>query len=73
MELTKPAILIGVLISILFLAALMPTVIDFVQGKSYVNTTAWNFTGSSGAAALWLLIPLIVIAAAALGFVKDMI
>jgi len=73
MELTKPAILIGVLISILFLAALMPTVIDFVQGKAYVNTTAWNFTGSSGASALWLLLPLIIIAGAVLSFVKDLI
>lgn len=73
MEITKPAVLIGVLISVLFLAALMPTIVAFIQGTAHVDTTTWNFTGSSGAAALWLLIPLIVIAAAALGFVKDMI
>jgi len=73
MELTKPAILIGILVSILFLAALMPTIIDFIQGSSHVNTTAWNFTGSSGAASLWLLLPLIIIAGAVLGFVKDLI
>lgn len=73
MEITKPAILIGVLVSILFLAALMPTIVEFIQGTSHVNTTAWNFTGYSGAAALWLLLPLIIIAATALGFVKDLI
>lgn len=73
MELTKPAILIGVLISILFLAALMPTVVLFIQGPTYVNTTAWNFTGASGAASLWLLLPLIIIAGAVLSFVKDLI
>jgi len=72
-EITKPAILIGVLISVLFLAALTPTIVEFIQGTSYVNTSTWNFTGASGASALWLLILLIVIAAAILGFVKDMI
>lgn len=73
MELTKPAILIGVLISILFLAALMPTVILFIQGQAYVNTSTWNFTGATGAASLWLLLPLIIIAGAVLSFVKDLI
>lgn len=73
MEITKPAILIGVLISVLFLAALMPTIVEFIQGTSHIDTTTWNFTGASGASALWLLIPLIVIAAASLGFVKDML
>lgn len=82
MEITKPAILIGVLVSILFLAALLPTIVEFIQGTSHVrlydgNLTlgeyGWNFTGHSGAIALWLLLPLIIIAAAALGFVKDLI
>jgi len=72
-ELTKPAILIGVLISILFLAALMPTVIEFIQGTTHVDTSTWNFTGASGAAALWLLIPLVILAGAVLSFVKDLI
>ena len=62
-----------ILISVLFLSALMPTIIDHIQGTSHVNTTAWNFTGHSGAATLWLLLPLLVIAGAALGFVKDLI
>jgi len=73
MEATKPAIIIGVVISVLFLAALMPTIVDFIQGTSNIDTTTWNFTGSTGAASLWLLIPLIIIAATVLGFVKDMI
>jgi len=85
MEITKPAVLIGVLIGILFLSALLPTVVSFIQdldkGSPYAwnvtgdNTTQlwWNFTGASGAAALFLLIPLIIIAAAALSFVKDLI
>lgn len=85
MEITKPAILIGVLIGIIFLAALLPTIVDFVQdldkGSPYafnqtgqnLTTLWWNFTGASGAASLWLLIPLIIIAAAVLGFVKDLI
>jgi len=72
-EATKPAVLIMILISVLFLAALTPTIIDHVQGTSYVDTTTWNFTGYSGAATLWLLLPLLVIAGAALGFVKDLI
>ena len=73
MESTKPAVIIMIVISVLFLAALMPTIVEFIQGTSHVDTTAWNFTGSSGAASLWLLIPLIIIAAVVLGFVKDMI
>ena len=73
MDMDKPAVLIGVLIAVIFLAALMPTVVDFIQGTSNVNTTAWNFTGSSGASSLWLLIPLIIIAGAVLSFVKDLI
>ena len=73
MEISKPAVLIGVLVSVLFLAALMPTIVEFIQGTSHVDTTTWNFTGHSGAAALWLLLPLIVVAASALGFVKDLI
>ena len=85
MEITKPVILIGVLVGVLFLAALLPTMVDFVQdldkGSPYAynvtgdNTTQlwWNFTGASRAASLWLLLPLIVVAAAALGFVKDLI
>lgn len=73
MEATKPAIIIGVVISVLFLAALMPTIVDFIQGTANIDTTTWNFTGSTGAASLWLLIPLIIIAATVLGFVKDMI
>ena len=72
-EITKPAAIILVLISILFLAALMPTIIDHVQGVDYVNTTSWNFTGHSGAATLWLIIPLLIIAGATLGYVKDLI
>jgi len=72
-EVTKPAILIMVLVSILFLSALTPTIVDQIQGTSNVNTTTWNFTGHSGAATLWLLIPLLLIAGAALGFVKDLI
>ena len=72
-DVSKPAILIGILIGVLFLAALMPTIVDFIQGTSNIDTTTWNFTGSSGAASLWLLIPLIVIAGAVLGFVKDLI
>ena len=73
MEMTKPAILIGVLIAVIFLAALMPTVVDFIQGTDNINTSTWNFTGHSGAASLWLLIPLIIIAGALLSFVKDLI
>ena len=73
MEVTKPAIIIGVVISVLFLAALMPTIVDFIQGTANIDTTTWNFTGHSGAASLWLLIPLIIVAACVLGFVKDMI
>lgn len=72
-EVSKPAILIMILISVLFLAALTPTIVEHVQGVSHVDTATWNFTGHSGAATLWLLIPLLVIAGAVLGFVKDLI
>lgn len=73
MEITKPGIIIMVVISVLFLAALMPTIVSFIQDTSHIDTTTWNFTGNAGAASLWLLIPLIIIAATVLGFVKDMI
>jgi len=72
-EPTKPTVLIMILISVLFLAALIPTIVDHVQDTDYVDTTTWNFTGYAGAATLWLLLPLLVIAGAALGFVKDLI
>ena len=72
-EPTKPAIIIMILISVLFLSALIPTIIEHIQGTSHVDTTTWNFTGHSGAATLWLLLPLLVVAGAALGFVKDLI
>jgi len=72
-DVTKPAIIIMILVSILFLSALLPTIVDQITGVDNVNTTMWNFTGHAGAATLWLLIPLLVIAGAALGFVKDLI
>lgn len=85
-DLGKPAILILIMISVLFLAALLPTIVTQVQGlnngpykgefgpgKSNTTSIWWNFTGYSGAATLWLLIPLIVVGAATLGFVKDLI
>ena len=85
-EVSKPAIIIMILISVLFLAALLPTIVENIQGTNsgpYTgdfgpgrpNTTSiwWNFTGYSGAATLWLIIPLLIVAGAALGFVKDLI
>jgi len=84
-DVNKATAIILILISVLFLAALIPTIIDNIQdsdkGSPYAfnqsgeNETAiwWNFTGYSGAATLWLLIPLLIIAGAALGFVKDLI
>jgi len=72
-DISKPAVIIMILISVLFLSALVPTIVTQIQDPSVVDTTSWNFTGHSGAATLWLLIPLLLIAGAALGFVKDLI
>jgi len=56
---TGGAAIVILLVGVIFLAALVPEVVTQVTG---VNTSAWNFTGSTGAATLWSLIPFIVIA-----------
>lgn len=63
----------GVLIMVIFFAALIPTIVSQIQDTTVVNTTAWNFTGHTGAATIFLLIPFVVIAAFALGLVLKFI
>lgn len=63
----------GVLIMVVFFAALIPTIVSQIQDTSVVDTTTWNFTGHSGAATIFLLIPFVVIAAFALGLVLKFI
>lgn len=65
--------LFGVMIMVIFFAALVPTIVSQIQDTSVVDTTAWNFTGYSGAATIFLLIPFVVIAAFALGLVLTLI
>lgn len=63
----------AVLIGVIFFAALIPTIIDQITGTDIIDTTAWNFTGHSGAATIFLLIPFVVIAAFVLGIVLKFI
>lgn len=56
---TGGAAIVVLLVGVIFLSALVPEVVTQVED---VNTTAWNFTGSSGAGTLWQLIPFIIIA-----------
>ena len=63
----------GILIAVIFFVALIPTIVSQVQDVSIIDTTTWNFTGSSGAATIFLLIPFIVIAAFALGIVLKLL
>lgn len=65
-----PVALVLLLISALFAAALVPTIITEWQT---VNTDAWDFTGSTGAATLWDAVPFIIIGGIALAFVMGLI
>lgn len=65
-----PVALVLILISALFAAALVPTIITEWQA---VNTDAWDFTGSTGAATLWDAVPFILIGGIALAFVLTLI
>lgn len=65
-----PVALVLLLISALFAAALVPTIITEWQA---VNTDAWDFTGSTGAATLWDAVPFIIIGGIALAFVLSLI
>lgn len=63
----------AVLIAVIFFSALIPTIVSQIQDTSNINTTLWNFTGHTGAATIFLLIPFVVIAAFALGLVLKFI
>ena len=63
----------AVLIMVIFFVALIPTIVSQVQDTAVIDTTTWNFTGASGAATIFLLIPFVVIAAFALGLVLKFI
>jgi hypothetical protein len=65
-----PVKLVLILISALFAAALVPTIITEWQD---VNTDAWNFTGSTGAATLWDAAPFVLIGGILLAFVLGLI
>lgn len=65
-----PVAIILVMISALFAAALVPTIITEWQT---VNTDAWDFTGSTGAATLWDAVPFILIGGVVLAFVLGLI
>jgi len=59
-----------ILVVLIFISALLPEVVTQVQG---VNTSAWNFTGSTGASTLWLLVPFIFIAGFVISILSDLI
>ena len=59
-----------ILVMLIFFSALLPEVVDQVQG---VNTTGWTFTGYSGASTLWLMLPFILIAGFVISALDDMI
>lgn len=62
--------LVLILVSLIFVAALLPEVITQVTG---INVTAWSFTGSSGAGTLWNLTPFIVIAGVVISILSDLL
>ena len=74
--------LFAVMIAIIFFVALIPTIVSQIQdtdnirlydGNLTLGQYGWNFTGASGAATIFLLIPFIVIAAFALGIVLKLL
>lgn len=69
----KVEAIFSVMIAVIFFVALIPTIVSQVQDVSIIDTTTWNFTGHSGAATIFLLIPFVVIAAFALGLVLKLI
>ena len=62
--------MVFILVALIFVAALLPEMVTQVQG---VNTTAWTFTGYSGASTLWLLTPFIVVAGIVIAILDDLI
>jgi hypothetical protein len=62
--------MVMVLVSLIFVSALLP---EMVTQVGTVNTTAWSFTGSSGAGTLWNLTPFIVVAGIVIAILGDLI
>lgn len=62
--------MVFILVALIFVAALLPEMVTQVQT---VNTSAWTFTGYSGAATLWLLTPFIVVAGIVIAILDDLI
>jgi hypothetical protein len=62
--------MVTILVALLFVSALLPEMVTQVQT---VNTTAWTFTGATGASTLWQLTPFIVIAGIVIAILDDLI
>ena len=54
----KPKEVLNLLVVLMFVASILGVFVETVQS---VNTTGWTFTGATGAATLWLLIPFLFI------------
>jgi hypothetical protein len=67
---SKIAEWIGLVISLIFGVALVPTVVDTIAGTNYTN---WTFTGASGAKVLYGLLPFIFICGLIVYFVLRLI
>jgi hypothetical protein len=47
---TDASAIVGIIISVAFMAATLPTLVELIQN---VSTAGWTFTGNAGAAAIW--------------------
>lgn len=64
------AAVIGLVIGAIIYVYLIPSFVEAVTG---IDTSGWNFTGSTGAIAILFLLPLIFIAGIVIWFVKEIL
>lgn len=62
--------IIGIIISVAFIAATLPTLVELIQN---VSTAGWTFTGASGAAAIWGLAAFAIVGGLVLRIVRGVL
>jgi ABC-type long-subunit fatty acid transport system fused permease/ATPase subunit len=67
---TTPAAVVGLIISVAFIAASLPTLVELIQN---VSTAGWTFTGHVGAAAIWGLAAFAIVGGLVIMIVKSIL
>lgn len=67
---TKISEVISLVVGAIIYVYLIPTFVTAVTG---IDTSGWNFTGSTGAIALLLMLPLIFIVGIVIWFIKSIL